>query len=49
MNSGPAIIGAVQTRYEARKSRQTYNELVYEVVSALLRQTGHHFARQRLS
>lgn len=40
MNSGAAIIGAVQTRYEARKSRQTYNELVYEVVSALLRQTG---------
>src|SRR5512140_2580968 len=34
-----AIVGAVQTRYETAKS-QAYNELVYEVVSELLRQTG---------
>ncbi len=40
MNPGVAIVGAVQTRYEARKARQTYNELVYEVVSGLLQQTG---------
>lgn len=40
MNSGVAIVGAVQTKYEARKARQTYNELVYEVVSGLLQQTG---------
>jgi len=37
---GAAIVGAVQTRYEAAKTHQTYNELVYEVVSALLEQTG---------
>jgi acetyl-CoA C-acetyltransferase len=30
----------VQTRYEAKKAHQTYNELVYEVVSELLKQTG---------
>lgn len=35
-----AIVGAVQTRFEAAKTHQTYNELVYEVVSALLEQTG---------
>jgi acetyl-CoA C-acetyltransferase len=37
---GAAIVGAVQTRYEAAKTHQTYNELVYEVVSALLDETG---------
>ncbi len=40
MNPGVAIVGAVQTKYERRKDRQAYNELVYEVVSGLLQQTG---------
>jgi acetyl-CoA C-acetyltransferase len=40
MNAGVAIIGAVQTRYEAAKDRVTYNELVYGVVRELLDQTG---------
>lgn len=40
MSTGVAIVGAVQTRYEAKKAHQTYNELVYEVVSELLKQTG---------
>ncbi|MBZ5703201.1 MAG: hypothetical protein LAN84_15310 [Acidobacteriia bacterium] len=35
-----AILGAVQTRYEARKAHQTYNELVHEVVDQLLTETG---------
>jgi len=35
-----AIVGAVQTRFEAAKTHQAYNELVYEVVSALLEQTS---------
>ena len=39
MRRGVAIVGAVQTRYEPRKN-QAYNELVYEVVSGLLKQTG---------
>jgi acetyl-CoA C-acetyltransferase len=40
MSAAVAIVGAVQTRYEAKKAHQTYNELVYEVVSELLKQTG---------
>lgn len=35
-----AILGAVQTRYEARKTHQTYNESVHEVVDQLLTETG---------
>jgi len=35
-----AILGVVQTRYEARKDHQTYNELVHEVVDQLLTETG---------
>jgi acetyl-CoA C-acetyltransferase len=34
------IVGAVQTRYEPRKAHQAINELVYEVVAGLLKQTG---------
>lgn len=40
MNLGVAIVGAVQTHFVERNTRQTYNELVYEVVSRLLDQTG---------
>lgn len=40
MNTGVAIIGAVQTRYEAAKDQVACNELVYEVVRELLDQTG---------
>lgn len=40
MREGVAIVGAVQTRYEAAKTGQAYNELVYEVVAELLKQTG---------
>ncbi len=35
-----AIVGAVQTTYEAAKTHLAYNELVYEAVSTLLRETG---------
>ncbi len=35
-----AIIGAVQTTYKAAKTHLAYNELVYEAVSTLLRETG---------
>lgn len=35
-----AILGVAQTRYEARKAHQTYNELVHEVVDQLLAETG---------
>ena len=37
---GVAIVGAVQTKYEPRKAHQAYNEMVYEVVAGLLKQTG---------
>jgi acetyl-CoA C-acetyltransferase len=37
---GVAIVGAVQTKYEAAKKHLAYNELVYEVVRELLDQTG---------
>jgi acetyl-CoA C-acetyltransferase len=40
MSAAVAIVGAVQTRYEAKKAHQTYNELVYEVVSELLKRSG---------
>ncbi len=40
MNRGVAILGVAQTRYEAAKDHLAYNELVYEVVAALLRETG---------
>ncbi len=35
-----AIVGAVQSTYEPAKTHLAYNELVYEVVVELLRQTG---------
>ncbi len=37
---GVAIVGAVQTRYEAAKPSYAYNELVYEIVRQLLDETG---------
>lgn len=40
MNRGVAILGVAQTRYEAAKDHLAYNELVYEVVAPLLRETG---------
>ena len=40
MSTGVAIVGVAQTRYEAAKDHQAYNELVYEVVARLLRETG---------
>ena len=40
MPSGVAILGVAQTRYEARKAHQTYNELVHEVVDELLSEAG---------
>jgi acetyl-CoA C-acetyltransferase len=40
MSSGVAIVGVAQTRYEANKDHLAYNELVYEVVAQLLRETG---------
>jgi acetyl-CoA C-acetyltransferase len=40
MSTGVAIIGVAQTRYEPAKIHQAYNELVYEVVAKLLRETG---------
>ncbi len=40
MSSGVAIVGVAQTRYEAAKDHLAYNELVYEVVAQLLRETG---------
>lgn len=40
MSTGVAIIGVAQTRYEPAKIYQAYNELVYEVVAKLLRETG---------
>ena len=40
MSLGVAIVGAVQTRYESNKVHLAVNELVYEVVAELLRQTG---------
>lgn len=44
MSLGVAIVGAVQTRYEPRKINHACNELVYEVVAELLRQTGVRMA-----
>lgn len=38
--TGVAVVGAVQTTYEAAKPYVAYNELVYEVVAELLSQTG---------
>jgi len=40
MSTGVAIIGVAQTRYEAAKDHLAYNELVYEVVAQVLRETG---------
>lgn len=40
MSSGVAIVGVAQTRYEAAKDHLAYNELVYEVVVQLLRNSG---------
>ena len=40
MTSGVAIVGVAQTCYEAAKDHLAYNELVYEVVAKLLRETG---------
>lgn len=40
MTAGVAIVGVAQTRYEAAKDHLAYNELVYEVVAQLLRETG---------
>ncbi len=40
MSTGVAIVGVAQTRYEAAKDHLAYNELVYEVVAQLLRETG---------
>lgn len=40
MSLDVAIVGAVQTRYESKKVHHAVNELVYEVVADLLRQTG---------
>lgn len=35
-----AIVGAAQTKYEARKSSQTYYDLIYEVTTAALKDAG---------
>lgn len=40
MSTGVAIVGVAQTCYEAAKDHLAYNELVYEVVARLLRETG---------